>query len=75
MLGKMRKTAVDPHRADLMFLDANQLDNTFYDEMKKHWSEPQIVELGAFIAFGMQMFMRSLDAVSLARHTWTEDPI
>ena len=25
--------------ADLMFLDANQLDKTFYDEMKKHWSE------------------------------------
>jgi hypothetical protein len=39
--------------------------------MKKHWSEAQIMELGAFIAFhyGMQMFMRSLDAVSLARHT------
>jgi alkylhydroperoxidase family enzyme len=63
--------------ADLMFLDANQLDNTFYDEMKKHWSEAQIMELGAFIAFhyGMQMFMRSLDAVSLARDTGTEDPI
>jgi alkylhydroperoxidase family enzyme len=63
--------------ADLMFLDANQLDKTFYDEMKKHWSEAQIMELGAFIAFhyGMQMFMRSLGAVSLARHTRTEDPI
>ena len=63
--------------ADLMFLDANQLDKTFYDEMKKHWSEAQIIELGAFIAFhyGMQMFMRSLGAVSLARHTRTEDPI
>jgi alkylhydroperoxidase family enzyme len=63
--------------ADLMFLDANQLDKTFYDEMKKHWSEAQIMELGAFIAFhyGMQMFMRSLDAVSLARHTRTGDPI
>jgi hypothetical protein len=33
--------------ADLMFLDANQLDKTFYDEMKKHWSEAQIMELGA----------------------------
>ena len=56
---------------------ANQLDKTFYDEMKKHWSEAQIMELGAFIAFhyGMQMFMRSLGAVSLARHTRTEDPI
>ncbi len=25
--------------ADLMFLDANQVDKAFYDEMKKHWSE------------------------------------
>ena len=50
--------------ADLMFLDANQLDKAFYDEMKKYWSEPQIMELGAFIAFhyGMAMFMRSLGA-------------
>jgi alkylhydroperoxidase family enzyme len=50
--------------ADLMFLDANQIDKAFYDEMKKHWSEAQIMELGAFIAFhyGMQMFMRSLGA-------------
>jgi hypothetical protein len=50
--------------ADLMFLDANQVNQAFYDEMKKHWSEAQIMELGAFIAFhfGMQMFMRSLGA-------------
>jgi hypothetical protein len=50
--------------ADLMFLDANQLDKAFYDEMKKYWSEAQIMELGAFVAFhyGMQMFMRSLGA-------------
>jgi len=50
--------------ADLMFLDANQIDKAFYDEMKKYWSEAQIMELGAFIAFhyGMQMFMRSLGA-------------
>jgi alkylhydroperoxidase family enzyme len=54
--------------ADLMFLDANQVDQAFYDEMKKHWSEAQIMELGAFIAFhyGMQMFMRSMGA-GLAR--------
>jgi hypothetical protein len=50
--------------ADLMFLDANQIDKAFYDEMKQHWSEAQIMELGAFIAFhfGMAMFMRSLGA-------------
>jgi len=54
--------------ADLMFLDANQLDKSFYDEMKRYWSEAQIMELGAFIAFhyGMQMFMRSLGAVERA---------
>ena len=50
--------------ADLMFLDSGQLDRAFYDEMKRHWSEAQIMELGAFIAFhyGMAMFMRSLGA-------------
>jgi alkylhydroperoxidase family enzyme len=48
--------------ADLMFLDANQIDKAFYDEMKRYYSEAQIMELGAFIAFhyGMHMFMRSL---------------
>ena len=53
--------------ADLMFLDAGQIDKAFYDQMKMHWSEAQIMELGAFIAFhyGMQMFMRSLGAVPL----------
>ena len=30
--------------ADLMFLDANQVDKAFYDEMTKHWSEAQIME-------------------------------
>jgi len=52
--------------ADLMFLDAKQIDKAFYDELKKHWSEAQIMELGAFIAFhyGMQMFMRSLGATA-----------
>jgi hypothetical protein len=52
--------------ADLMFLNANQIDKAFYDEMKKYWSEAQIMELGAFIAlhYGMQMFMRSLGAMA-----------
>ena len=47
--------------------------SAFYDEMKKHWSEAQIMELGAFIAFhyGMQMFMRSLGAAPLASHSDT----
>jgi hypothetical protein len=50
--------------ADLMYLDANQIDKAFYDEMKKHWSEAQIMELGSFMVchYGMAMFMRSLGA-------------
>ena len=57
--------------ADLMFLDANQLDKAFYDELKKHWSEAQVMELGAFIAFhyGMQMFMRSMGAAAKPANT------
>src|SRR5262249_1481427 len=57
--------------ADLMFLDANQLDKAFSDEMKNYWTEAQIMELGAFIAlhYGMQMFMRSLGDVPWPGHS------
>jgi alkylhydroperoxidase family enzyme len=50
--------------ADQMYLDATKVDAAFYAELKTHFTEPQIMELGAFIAFhyGMQMFMRSLGA-------------
>jgi len=52
--------------ADQMYLDSSKVDAAFYAELKKHFSEPQIMELGAFIAFhyGMQMFMRSLGAAA-----------
>jgi alkylhydroperoxidase family enzyme len=52
--------------ADQMFLDPGKIDAAFYGELKKHFSEPQIMELGAFIAFhyGMQVFMRSLAAAA-----------
>ena len=45
-----------------MYLDASQIDQ-FYDDLKTHFTEAQIMELGAFIAFhyGMQLFMRSMD--------------
>jgi alkylhydroperoxidase family enzyme len=54
--------------ARLMYLDSSSVDAAFYAEMKKHYSEAQIMELGAFIAFhyGMQVFMRTLGAVPLA---------
>jgi hypothetical protein len=50
--------------ADLMYLDASQIDKPFYDELKRHWSEAQIMELGSFMVchYGMQMLMRSLGA-------------
>jgi alkylhydroperoxidase family enzyme len=50
--------------ADQMYLDAGKIDAAFYNELKQHYSEAQIMELGAFIAFhyGMQMFMRTLGA-------------
>jgi alkylhydroperoxidase family enzyme len=53
--------------ARLMYLDPSGVDAGFYAEMKQHFSEAQIMELGAFIAFhyGMQVFMRTLDAVPL----------
>ena len=48
--------------ADQMFLDASKVDAGFYAGLKTHYSEAQIMELGAFIAFhyGMHLFMRSL---------------
>jgi len=50
--------------ADQMYLDPTKIDSAFYAELKRHFTEPQIMELGAFIAFhyGMQMFMRALGA-------------
>ena len=54
--------------ADMMYLDANQVDAAFYNELKKHYTEAQIMELGGFISFhyGMQVFMRTLNAAPAA---------
>lgn len=45
-----------------MYLNPERVDAAFYSEGKKHFSEAQIMELGAFIAFhyGMQVFMRTM---------------
>src|SRR5688572_8593085 len=45
-----------------MYLNPEKVDASFYAEGKKHYSEAQIMELGAFIAFhyGMQAFSRTL---------------
>jgi alkylhydroperoxidase family enzyme len=45
-----------------MYLNPEKVNAFFYAEGKKHYSEAQIMELGAFIAFhyGMQAFARTL---------------
>ena len=50
-----------------MYLNPENVDAAFYEEGKKHYTEAQIMELGAFIAFhyGMQAFMRTLGAQPL----------
>ncbi len=51
--------------ADWMYRDPKKLNAAFYDELKKHYTEAQIMEMGAFIAlhYGMQVFMGTLRAV------------
>ena len=50
--------------AYLMFRERKKVDKAFYDEGKTLYSEAEIMELGAFIAFhyGLQVFMRTLQA-------------
>ena len=36
--------------AEQMFLDASKVDAAFYGEMKQHFSEAEVMEIGAFIA-------------------------
>jgi alkylhydroperoxidase family enzyme len=45
-----------------MYLNPEKVNAEFYAEGKRHYSEAQIMELGAFIAFhyGMQAFTRTL---------------
>jgi alkylhydroperoxidase family enzyme len=45
-----------------MYRNPERIDADFYAEGKRHYSEAQIMELGAFIAFhyGMQAFARTL---------------
>lgn len=49
--------------ADLMYMNPASVDAAFYEGLKEHYSEAEIMELGAFIAlwYGMQVFMRTLE--------------
>lgn len=54
--------------AEQMFLDSSKVDKIFYDEMHKHFSDPEIMEIGAFIALfhGIHMVMRTFNGRPLA---------
>lgn len=53
--------------AKLMYTEPKKVNTAFYDLGKTFYSEPEIMELGAFIAFhyGLQMFMRTLKVLPL----------
>lgn len=36
-----------------MALNPDRIDHEFYDELRRHYSEEEIVELGAFIGFNI----------------------
>jgi hypothetical protein len=46
----------------MQFEPAN-VDRAFYERLREHWSEPDIVELGVFIGFnvGYHTFFRTLE--------------
>jgi hypothetical protein len=39
--------------SELMALNPDKIDAGFYDELREHYSEEEIVELGAFIGFNI----------------------
>jgi len=39
--------------SELMALDPDRIDAAFYDDLRRHYSEEEIVELGAFIGFNI----------------------
>jgi len=49
--------------SELMALDPDRIDAAFYDELKRHYTDEEIVELGAFIGFniGYHTFFGTLE--------------
>jgi len=39
--------------SELMALDPDKIDAAFHDELRRHYSEEEIVELGSFIGFNI----------------------
>ena len=53
--------------AKLMYTEPKKVNKRFYQKGKTYYSEAEIMELGAFIAFhyGLQVFMRTIKAFPL----------
>jgi alkylhydroperoxidase family enzyme len=53
--------------AKLMYTEPKKVNKGFYQKGKTYYSEAEIMELGAFIAFhyGLQVFMRTIKAFPL----------
>ncbi len=49
--------------SELMQFDPEKIDEAFYERLREHYSEEEIVELGSFIGFnvGYHTFFRTLD--------------
>jgi len=49
--------------ADQMYLDSSKVDAAMYDELRRYYSEPQIMQLGSYISFchGVHLFLRTLN--------------
>jgi len=49
-----------------MYLDSTKVDRAMYDELRKHYSEAQIMQIGPYVSFcqGVHLFMRSFDATA-----------
>jgi hypothetical protein len=49
--------------SELMATDPGAIDRAFYDELERHYSDEEIVELGAFIGFniGYHTFFGTLE--------------
>ena len=54
--------------ADQLFLDPDKVDAIFYEQMREHWTEPQIMEIGSFLAIyhAAHLVMKTLDARPIA---------
>lgn len=49
--------------SELMQFEPDSIDSSFYERLREHYSEEEIVELGTFIGFnvGYHTFFRTLD--------------